>query len=176
MRCTRTRRLCVAWTIAFVAGFSLPFGSAAVAGAEPPPSAVTTAFAVPATFVSGCFSLLVCAVPPVVSVTPSASIQALGVVTFTAEQSPVMTTLDCIDLAVNWRNLSTGAAGTTVLRGVTPMGFSRPIAAVDWCRYTPVRVVTGSGTVAAFADVVASVDPNRFQLSVAPGFGSFGVP
>ncbi|SEE91005.1 hypothetical protein SAMN04490220_9169 [Rhodococcus jostii] len=174
MRCRTDRRLGIAWTAAFAAGCAFSLGLSAVAAAGPPPPGVTTGFAVPATFVSGCFSLLMCTVPPVVAVTPSAATQAPGVVTFTAQQSGAIVTPDCLDVVVNWRNLSTPVAGTAVLRGVTPVDFSRPTAPEEWCRYTPVAVVTGSGMVAASAD--ASADLDRFQLAITPGFGTFAVP
>ncbi|MFC9362261.1 hypothetical protein ACFTZB_37510 [Rhodococcus sp. NPDC057014] len=115
-----------------------------------------------------------CTVPPVVAVTPSATTDVPGIVTFTARQSGAIVTPDCLDVAVHWRNLSTAAAGTAVLRGVTPTDFSRPTAPEDWCRYIPVAVVTGSGIVAASADAFA--DLHQFQLAIAPGFGTFAVP
>ncbi|MHA4855133.1 hypothetical protein L1080_037365 [Rhodococcus sp. MSC1_016] len=81
---------------------------------------------------------------------------------------------------MNWRNLSTGAAGTTVLEAVQPVDFSRPRTSDEWCRYTPETVATGGGTVVATADVNAHVLPpasDRWpQVPVSPGFGSISVP
>ncbi|MFC7447313.1 hypothetical protein [Rhodococcus daqingensis] len=71
-----------------------------------------------------------------------------------------ITMLDCIDVSVNWRNLTTGAAGTAVLRAMQPNNLSRPIAPDEWCRYDPATVVAGSGTVASVAAVNARVFPH----------------
>ncbi|MCJ0907378.1 hypothetical protein [Rhodococcus sp. ARC_M6] len=116
------------------------------------------------------------------TVTPSATTGASGTVTFAAQPSPTIstTTLDCIDVAVNWRNLTTGAVGATVLRAVPQIGLSGPIVPEEWCRYTPATVATGSGTVAATADVSASVHPPSSdlwpQVPVNAGLGIFQVP
>jgi hypothetical protein len=146
------------------------------AAADPPTS--TTNFQVPVAFVSACSTVgFRCWVPYLLaSVTPSATTGTPGVVTFAANPSPTIsvTTLDCIDVSVNWRNLTTGAAGATVLRAVRP-DFSRPVAPNEWCRYEPTTVVTESGTVTAIADVTASVLPpasDRWpQIPVNAGFG-----
>lgn len=167
---TTTRRSWVAWAAALVAGFTFSLESTATGGADPPPPSVTTIFPTSPMFVSGCFSLLMCTVPPVVTVTPSVTTGALGELTFSAKpSSTLLVRMDCVDVTVNWHNLSTDAAGSAVLRGVTA-DLSRPVTVEDRCRYIPVVVVTGSGAVAASADVGASADPNRFQYSVAPGF------
>lgn len=184
MRKTEVHRS-VAGTVASVAVLALPIGSAATATANPPPvPATTTVFQVPVTFVSACSTVgFLCWVPyRLAIVTPSATTEAPGVVTFTADPPTTKGMLDCIDVSVNWRNVTTGAAGTTVLRAVTPVDFSRTIAPEDLCRYAPTTAATGSGTIAATADVNASarivpawsgVWP---QVPVGPGFGVFQVP
>ncbi|WP_231496321.1 hypothetical protein [Rhodococcus sp. UNC363MFTsu5.1] len=100
--------------------------------------------------------------------------------TFAADPSATtaITMLDCIDVSVNWRNLTTGAAGTTVLLATQPDNF-RPIAPDEWCRYAPATAVVGSGTVASTADVNARVFPYGSgiwpQVPVNPGIGIFQV-
>ncbi|MGF7121216.1 MULTISPECIES: hypothetical protein [unclassified Rhodococcus (in: high G+C Gram-positive bacteria)] len=81
----------------------------------------------------------------------------------------------CPDVSVRWLNLTTGATGTTALRR-TPVDYSRPVAADEWCRYTPATAVTGSGTLTATADTDSVVAPGGFQVQVNPGFGTISVP
>lgn len=178
-------RRSVARALASVAILALPLGSVATATANPPPSpATTTVFQVPVTFVSSCNTVgFQCWVPyRLAAVTPSATTGAPGAVTFTADPPTTRGIPDCIDVSVNWRSLTTGAAGATVLRAVTPVDFRRTIAPEDLCRYAPATVATGSGTIAATADVNASahiVPPWSGvwpQVPVGPGFGVFQVP
>ena len=185
MRWVSLPRSSFAWTAASVAILAAPLGSSAAATANPPPvPATTTMFQAPVTFVSACSTVgFRCWVPYLLAtVTPSATTGAPGMVTLAAEPSNTIaiTTLDCIDVSVNWRNLTTGATGTTVLRAERPVDFSRPIAPDERCRYTPATVGTGSGTVVATADFNAHVLPpasDRWpQVPVNPGFGSFPVP
>lgn len=177
----------VTGALASVAVLAVPLVSAATATANPPPApTTTTVFQVPVTFVSACSTVgFRCWVPNQLTIVmPSATTGVTGVVTFSAER-PTSTsggTGDCIDVSVNWRSLTTGAAGTTVLRAVTPVDFSRTITPDEWCRYAPATVTTGVGTVAATADVNASVRvfPHGSgtwpQVPVGPGFGVFQVP
>jgi hypothetical protein len=185
MRWVSVLRSSGAWTVTSLAILAAPFGLSAPVAAEPPPtSATTTTFQAPVTFVSACSTVgFRCWVPYLLAVvTPSATTGAPGMVTFAAEPSTTIaiTTLDCIDVSVNWRNLTTGAAGTTVLHTVQPVDFSRPVGPGERCRYTPATVGTGSGMVIATADVNAHVLPpasDRWpQMPVTPGFGSFPVP
>jgi hypothetical protein len=83
----------------------------------------------------------------------------------------------CVDVTVNWRNLNTGAAGTTALR-IVERDYTRPIAPEDWCRYAPATAVIGSGTVAAIADVATVVPYGLwgYKMLVNPGLGNFEVP
>lgn len=187
MRRTAIHRPFVARTVAAAAILALPLGSSAAAIANPPPvpTSATTMFQVPVTFVSECSTVgFRCWVPhQLATVTPSATTGAPGVVTFAAAPSPTIsiTTLDCIDVSVNWRNLTTGAPGNTVLRAARA-DFSRPVPPDEWCRYTPATVATASGWVAATADVNASaqVIPRASgvwpQVPVNPGVGVFPVP
>ena len=73
---------------------------------------------------------------------------------------------------VNWRNLATGVAGTTAL-GLVESHPSGPTAPGDRCRYAPVSVFTGSGTIAAVADVGAHPPVDGYQILVHPGLGTF---
>jgi len=173
------RRSFVAWAAASVAVLAIPLFSSATAMADPPPvpAATTTAFQVPVRFVAGCLLLttLACDYPPPLStVTPSATTGASGVVTFAAERSAT-TARYCVAVSVNWRNLTTGVAGSTALRLVEP-DHSRPTAPEDRCRYAPATVVTGSGTIAALADVGAHPPADGYQILVHPGLGTFPVP
>ncbi|MFC4604427.1 hypothetical protein [Rhodococcus kronopolitis] len=164
-------------TLASVAVLTLPLCSSAAAAANPPPVPVptTTAFQVPVRYVAGCLSeLLMCWNPtPLISVTPSATTGAPGAVTFATE--PPTGICVALDMTVNWRNLTTGAAGTTVLKHVVP-DYSRPVAPDGWCRYGPATVSTGSGTVAATADVGAPLPAPAYQILITPGLGTFQVP
>lgn len=166
------------------ASLALPLGSTAGAHADPPP-AQTTMFQVPATFVSACSTVgFRCWVPnQIAAVTPAATTGEPGVVTFSAVPSVTVATatlLDCIDVAISWRNLTTGAAGETVLDGVPYSDFSRRPAPDEWCRYAPASVVTGSGTVVAVANVARFVRPGEPslwpQVPIQAGVGAFPVP
>jgi hypothetical protein len=159
---------------------AVPLGATAAASATPSAAPeTTTVFQVPVTFVAVCSTVgFICWVPHELAVvTPSAATGAPGAVTFSAT-GPA--TGDCIDVSVNWRNLTTGAAGNAVLRAVRPAYAGRPIPRDESCRYVPVTVVSGRGTVVAIADVNASVVPgsgsNWPQVPVNPGVGVFTVP
>ncbi|MFC0450621.1 hypothetical protein [Rhodococcus jostii] len=95
-------------------------------------------------------------------------------VTFAAERSATNSTY-CVAVSVNWRNLTTGVAGTTALR-LVETDHSRPTAPEDRCRYAPATVVTGSGTIAAVADVGAYPPVDGYQILVNPGLATFPVP
>ncbi|RZL82840.1 MAG: hypothetical protein EOP32_09770 [Rhodococcus sp. (in: high G+C Gram-positive bacteria)] len=179
MRRAAIRRSFVAWAAASVAVLAIPLCSSAtvVATTPPVPATTTTAFQVPVRFVAGCLLMtaLACDYPPPLStVTPSATTGASGVVIFAAERSATNSTY-CVAVSVNWRNLTTGVAGTTALRLVEP-DHSRPSAPEEWCRYAPATVVTGSGTIAAVADVGAYPPVDGYQILVNPGLGTFPVP
>lgn len=155
-----------------------PLGTPLLAHADPPPSPAT-AFQLPATFVSACSTVgFQCWVPyQVASVTPSWTPTEAGAVAFSAEPSATVatTTLDCIDVSIAWRNLTTGTTGVTVLQAVTPP-YHGPRPAPDrLCRYLPATAATGSGTVVATADVSGSAHPPRSdlwpQLPLHPGVG-----
>ncbi|MFI6429125.1 hypothetical protein [Rhodococcus oryzae] len=186
MRDVASHRRFVAGAVASVAVLALPLGSSAEAQADAPPmlTPATMVFQVPVTFVSACSTVgFSCWVPhQLVAVTPTATTGAPGVVTFAAgpPTTASITTLDCIDVSVNWRNLTTGAAGTTVLRAIQRADFSASIAPDEWCRYAPATVVAGSGTVASIADVSARVFPHGSgtwpQVPVSPGIGVFQLP
>lgn len=176
MRCAAIFRSSVAWAVAILV---LPLGSSAAATANPPPSpaTTTTVFQVPVRFVVGCLgSTFPCwSLPPLTTVSPSATTGLPGVVTFATERAANWTY--CVDVTVNWRNLSTGAAGTTALR-IVERDYTRPITPEDWCRYAPETAVTGSGTVAAIADVDTVVPYGLwgYKTLVNPGIGTFQVP
>ena len=179
MRRAAIRRPFVAWAAASVAVLAIPLCSSATATAKAPPVpvATTTAFQVPVRFVAGCLLLttLACDYPPPLStVTPSATTGASGVVTFAAERSATNSSY-CVAVSVKWRNLTTGVAGTTALRLAEPE-HSRPTAPENRCRYAPTTVVTGSGTIAAVADVGAYPPVDGYQILVNPGLGTFPVP
>ena len=184
MRCIAVRRSIVPAGLV-AASVALPLGSTAGAHADPPP-AQTTMFQVPATFVSACSTVgFRCWVPnQIAAVTPAATTEEPGVVTFWAVPSATVataTTLDCIDVSISWRNLTTGAAGETVLDAVPYTEFFRRRPAPDeWCRYTPMSVVTGSGTVVAVADVSRFVRPGEPslwpQVPIQAGSGCFRCP
>ncbi|CAM2966342.1 Lipoprotein [Prescottella defluvii] len=168
-----------------VVSLALSLGSAAGAQPNSPPPQ-TTLFQVPATFVSACSTVgFRCWVPnQIAAVTPSAATGEPGVVTFSAVPSATVATatlLDCIDVAISWRNLTTGAVGEAVLDALPYSDFSRRRPAPDeWCRYAPATAVTGSGTVVAVADVSRSVLPGESslwpQVPIQAGFGAFPVP
>ncbi|WP_009475331.1 hypothetical protein [Rhodococcus sp. JVH1] len=173
------RRSFVAWAAALMAVLAIPLCSSATAIADTPPvpAATTTAFQVPVRFVAGCLLLTVLACdypPPLSTVTPSATTGTSGMVTFAAERSTTTSTY-CVAVSVNWRNLTTGVAGTTALGLVGP-DYSPPTAPEDRCRYAPATVITGSGTIAAVADVGAHPPVDGYQILVHPGLGTFPVP
>ncbi len=172
MRRAAIRRSFVAWAAASVAVLAIPLCSSATVMAKTPPvpAATTTAFQVPVRFVAGCLLLTVLACdypPPLSTVTPSATTGASGVVTFAAERSATNSTY-CVAVWVNWRNLTTGVAGTTTLR-LVESDHSRPTAPEDRCRYAPATVVTGSGTIAAVAAVGAPPSCRRVPDTGPPG-------
>lgn len=68
---------------------------------------------------------------------------------------------------MNWRNLTSGAAGTTALLPIAPQGR---------CRNAPATAVTGSGTIFATADIGADHRVDVYQIQVTPGLGTFQVP
>ena len=181
MRCAAHRRSFVAraaTSVASVAALALPLCSATVASADPlPDSATTTVFQIPVRFVVGCVgSTFPCwNLPPVTTVSPSATTGAPGVVTFAMERAADWAY--CVDMTVSWRNLNTGAAGTTALR-IAERDYTQPVAPEDWCRYAPTTVFTGSGTVAAIADVdtVVPYGMYGYKVSVNPGLGTLQVP
>ncbi|MDH6283315.1 hypothetical protein [Prescottella agglutinans] len=183
MRRAAIHRAFVARAAASVAVLALPLCSSVAATASPPPvPATTTAFQVPVRYVAGCLSeILMCWNPtPLISVTPSATTGAPGAVTFapeppTATPEPPTGICVALDITVNWRNLTTGAEGTTVLRHVVP-DYSRSVAPDGWCRYGPATVSTGSGMVAATADVGAPLPAPAYQILITPGLGTFQVP
>jgi hypothetical protein len=141
-------------------------------------------FQVPVTFVSACSTVgFMCWVPyQVAAVTPSLKTEEPGVVTFSAEPSSTIatTTLDCIDVSISWRNLSTGATGGTVLDAVSSIGLGQRPTPDERCRYLPTTVVAGSGTVVATADVSRSVHPPAPdlwpQVPINQGLGAFVIP
>lgn len=178
MRRTAIRRSAVARIAASVAALALPLCASAAATANPPPvPATTTVFQVPVRFLVGCVgSTFPCwNLPPLTTVTPSATTGVSGEVTFATERAPDWTY--CFDMAVNWRNLTTGAAGTTTLR-IVERDYTRDPAPEDWCRYAPATAVTGSGTVAAIAavDTVVPYGMWGYKILVNPGLGTFQVP
>ncbi|MFC4605334.1 hypothetical protein [Rhodococcus kronopolitis] len=173
MRNAAIRNSVIAATVASAAILTLPPGAAA--------AATTTDFQVPARYVAGCLSdVFVCFyLPPVTAVTPAATSGTPGTVTFTARQQGRTGSPDCLDVFVNWRNLTTGAVGTTALRAVTPRDSGPPD---EWCRYTPSTAVTDSGAVAATADIATAFHVGGYarrvdyQITANPGFGHFPVP
>ncbi|MCJ0905240.1 hypothetical protein [Rhodococcus sp. ARC_M6] len=179
MRRAAIRRSFVARAAASMTILALPLCSAATATASPPPiqAATTTAFQVPVRYVAGCRSnLFMCfSPPPLTTVTPTATPGEPGAVTFAAEHptSTWVGIFSCLDVSVNWRNLTTGAVGTTVLRQAAD--YTRP-APEDRCKYTPATAVTGSGTIAAIAAIGEALRPDLYQILVNPGLGTFPVP
>lgn len=178
MRRAAPSRSFVALAAASVAVLAIPLYSSATAAASPPPvpSEMATAFQVPVRFVAGCRSnLFMCwSPPPLSSVTPTATPGEPGMVTFGAEYptSTWANIFGCLDVSVNWRNLTTGAIGTTAIRNAAD--YSRP-APEDRCRYNPASAVTGSGTIVAIADVGAAPRADLYQILVNPSLGTFEV-
>ncbi|MBT2272192.1 hypothetical protein [Rhodococcus qingshengii] len=173
MRRNAIQRLLIAGTLALTATLA-PFLGQSAAIAEPPASSMpsTTVFQIPITFFSGCGVGFRCYIPPVVPLFPTATTEPPGAVTFQLSRPTAYTidTFDCIGVSVNWRNLTTGATGTAEVRRV-PLDYSAPIAAEDWCRYTPATVFTGSGLVTATA---TAGDPDHRPVSA--GAAVFLVP
>lgn len=131
----------------------MPFlGSPAAANPPPGPATSTTPFQIPATFLSGCGVGFRCYLPPLVTLTPTATTGTPGEVTFQLARPTTyqIDTYDCIGMTMNWRNLTTGATGTTYVLRV-PIDYSRSTPQ-DFCAYTPSTVETGSGIVTATAD------------------------
>ncbi|WP_075836360.1 MULTISPECIES: hypothetical protein [unclassified Rhodococcus (in: high G+C Gram-positive bacteria)] len=179
MRRAAIRRSFVSLAAVSVAILAIPLCSSANATANPSsvPAATTTAFQVPVRYAAGCRSnLFMClSPPPLTTVTPTATPGEPGMVTFAAEHptSTWVNIFGCLDVSVNWRNLTTGAAGTTVLRQAAD--YTRP-APEDRCQYTPAPAVTGSGTIAAVADIGAYPPADGYQVLINPGLGTFPVP
>ncbi|SEB33478.1 hypothetical protein SAMN04490239_0740 [Rhodococcus koreensis] len=176
MHCLEVHRSLVAGSVVSAAILALALGSAA-AIAAPVSAASTTEFQVPVTFLSACGVGFRCYLPTLAAVTPSATTNAPGAVSFAATPPTTIsiTWLDCIDVTVHWRNLTTGATGATEIRRVPP-DYSRPTAPGEWCRYNPTTVVTGSGTVAATADVAAAASRTGDHRPISSGVGLFQVP
>lgn len=182
MRCSAARRPLLG-TAMVLASLAIPLGSSGMATAAPAPAAP---FQVPVTFVSACSTVgFICWVPnKIAAVTPSSTVAAPGVVTFAAAPSPTVVTtysgLDCIDVSIAWRNLTTGATGDAVLRAVTADGLGRRPTPDELCRYVPATAATGSGTVVASADVSQSVHLPQSglwpQVQIHAGFGALEVP
>ncbi|MFC9790070.1 hypothetical protein [Rhodococcus sp. NPDC127528] len=186
MRCIAAHRSLTS-TVLSIAALALALASPAAANANPPtPATATTVFQVPVTYVSYCTGVgFMCWVPyQVATVTPAATTSAPGVVTFSATPAAMInpTTADCIDVSIGWRNLTTGATGSTVLRAVTPgpESYRQPRKPDGWCHYLPATAGTGGGTVAATADVYASARPAQLdawpQTPITVGVGVFQVP
>jgi hypothetical protein len=167
MRCRAIRRRFTAGAVTTAAVLALPFGAAAAANANPPAEASTiTEFQVPIRHLTWCTLTVWVCQPQLTTVTPSATTGTPGEVTFAA-QPPY-----CIDVSVNWRNLTTGGAGTALLRPVPP-DYSRPYTPGETCHYTPATAFTGAGTIATTADFV---DLGDSQVLITPGVGVFTVP
>lgn len=174
MHRTAIPRLLVAGAVAFGSVLVSSLGLAAASANPPPgPPASTTAFQIPVTFLSGCGVGFRCYVPPLVSLTPSATTGPPGEVTFRLARPTtyVIDSYDCIGVTVNWRNLTTGATGSAEVRRV-PLDYRGPIAPEDWCRYTPATVYTGAGVVVATASSYRTGD----HVPVSPGAAVFQVP
>lgn len=110
MHCLEVHRSLVAGSVVSAAILALALGSAA-AIAAPVSAASTTEFQVPVTFLSACGVGFRCYLPTLAAVTPSATTNAPGAVSFAATPPTTIsiTWLDCIDVTVHWRNLTTGA-------------------------------------------------------------------
>lgn len=159
---------------------ALSSASGATANPPPDPAGTTTVFQIPLRFVAGCsFSILECwGLPPLSTVLPAATPSGPGTVTFGAEHAARVSaaSMECLDVWVHWRNLTTGTTGTTVLRRVA-VDYTRPFPPDPWCRYTPGVAVTGDGAVVATADIVAfGAPPDAYRTVVNPGFGTFQLP
>ncbi len=180
MRRAAIHRSFMARPAASVSVLAVPVCTSAAATANPPPvpPATTTVFQVPVRFVEGCLSTVFACwyLPSLTTLTPTATPDASGAVTFSTEPSPWAST--CPDVTVTWRNLTTGAAGTTALRRVEP-GYDPPIAPQDRCRHAPATALTGSGTITATADVGAFTRGGSagvgYRLVFTPGIGTVQV-
>ncbi|MFC9789562.1 hypothetical protein [Rhodococcus sp. NPDC127528] len=165
MRRVSIPRTVAAGAVTSAAALAVAVGSSVPATADPSP-ATTTEFQVPVRFVWWCtLAVYPCMTLQPATITPSATTGTPGEVTFAA------TPPNCRDVTVNWLNLTTGAAGTVLLRPVPP-DYSRPYVPGAWCHYTPATAVTGSGTIAATADLA----PAESQAVLTPGMGTFQVP
>ncbi|SDC69980.1 hypothetical protein [Rhodococcus tukisamuensis] len=173
---TVIRRSFVARVAASVAALALPLCASAAATANPP-RPPTTAFQVPVRFLAGCVgSMFPCwTLPTQTTVTPTATPGVPGEVIFAAQRAAPWAY--CSDMTVNWRNLTTGAAGTTTLR-IVARDYTRNPGPEDWCRYAPATAVTGGGTVAATAavDTVVPYGMWGYKIQVNPGLGTLQVP
>ncbi|MDH6680034.1 hypothetical protein M2284_004259 [Rhodococcus sp. LBL1] len=176
------RSLAALFAAAVTVPFALLLSSSAEATASPPPdtAGATTVFQVPARFVAGCtFSVMECwGLPPLTTVVPSVTPSAPGMATFAAESAARVSagSLECVDVWVHWRNLTTGATGTTALRRVA-VDYTQPLPPNPWCRYTPETADVGGGTVVATADVVEfGAPPDAYRIVVNSGLGTFQIP
>ncbi|WP_433612053.1 hypothetical protein [Prescottella agglutinans] len=173
-----SRRSLAALAAAVTVPFALSLCSSGEATANPSPQPPgTTVFQVPMRFVAGCsFSVMECwGLPPLSTVVPSATPGAPGTVTFAAEHAGRVSagSMECLDVWVHWRNLTTGAA---VLRRVE-VDYTQPFPPNPWCRYTPATADAGGGTVVATADIVAfGAPPDAYRTVVNPGLGAFQLP
>ncbi|MFC9789563.1 hypothetical protein [Rhodococcus sp. NPDC127528] len=172
MRRVSIPRTVAAGAVTSAAALAVAVGSSVPATADPS-SVTTTEFQVPVRYVAGCGSnIFPCySLPPLTTVTPTATTGAPGEMIF-ATRPATQTwsgTSSCPDVSVHWLNLTTGAAGTVLLRPVPP-DRGRAYTPEDWCRYTPAAAVTGSGTVAASADIGAPA-PSEYQILHTPGVG-----
>lgn len=172
------RRRSLTAAVATLATVPLALCSSTVATADP--AGTPTAFQVPLRFVAGCsFEIMECwGLPPLSTVIPSATPIAPGAVTFTAAPATrvLAQSYDCVDMWVHWRNLTTGATGTTVLERI-PVDHARTPPPYQWCEYPPATADTGAGTVVATADIVTfGFPPAAYRIVVTPGVGTFHVP
>lgn len=170
----------VAAAVTVACALALSSSADATANRAPDPAGVTTAFQVPIRFVAGCsFDVMECwGLPPLSTVIPSATPSSPTTVVFAAEQAARVSagSMECVDVWVHWRNLTTGAAGTTVLHRVE-VDYTQPFPPDPWCRYMPEVADTGGGTVAAAADVVAfGAPPGAYRTVVNAGFGTIQLP
>ncbi|MFC9786821.1 hypothetical protein [Rhodococcus sp. NPDC127528] len=138
--------------------------SAVAAPAATPPA--TTTFQVPLVYLSDCFFLFMCGVPLTVTVTPTATAAgASGTVTFDVRQESLLN--DCADTWIHWRNLATGATGTTRVPAASHyLGAGR-----SSCVSAATEVTTGSGPVVATVTAPPGGDPPL--VTVNPGSGAF---
>ncbi|CAM3154329.1 hypothetical protein RHDE110596_19880 [Prescottella defluvii] len=171
MRRVSIPRLVIAGAIASAAVLG-PLGASAPVSADPHSLPATTEFPVPVAVGTACTLAVWVCVPNLTTITPSATTGVPGQTTFSAKVT--LRGYSCPDLSVRWLNLSTGATGTTALLRM-PVDYSRPVAEDEWCRYTPVTVVTGGGVLAVTADTGTTIAPGDFQILVIPAFGTVQV-